>query len=148
MNCTHRFSPFLFLLLLLLPIAVLSTPAYSAHGPLLRHVEGLSRDYFYIDLNRGDSTYQQQSIVGGEHENHYLILGFTGDRFKVDIQSDDGNVGYIARDDSYVIESEIWSEEEQRMSITVKVIEQQTWIDVALSAHPFADYQLNVSRLD
>jgi len=133
---------YIFLPLLLISLSVFSKPQY-----LLKHVEETSRDYFYIDVNQDAPSYEQQSMVGGEHETHYLLLGFAGDRFKIVITSEDKYVGYVVRDESYVIESKVWDDEEQTATVIVRVNYQQTWVDVSLSAHPVADYHIDVSRL-
>ncbi|WP_354625345.1 hypothetical protein [Psychromonas sp. MME2] len=132
---------------LFLPLVLLSPLALSAPNHLLKHVKGLSRDYYYIDFSRDALSYKHKDMVGGEHEKHYLLLGFEGDRFKVVIQSESSDVGYVMPDDSYIVESNIWNEKEQRMTITVVVISQQTWVDISFSAYPFAEYQLDVSKL-
>jgi hypothetical protein len=86
--------------------------------------------------------------VGGEHETNYFILGFDADTFIIQIHSVDGDVGHVPRDDSYRIVTKHWDEERQVKIITVKVLEQQTWVKVSLSAHPFAQYSIEVERLE
>ncbi|MFT6984859.1 MAG: hypothetical protein ACJAT7_000660 [Psychromonas sp.] len=133
---------------LLLVFLLTSTPTHSASNHLLKHIEALSRDYFYIDFSRDTSHYKHQTEVGGEHETHYFLLGFEADTFIIKIHSTDRDVGYAPRDDSYNILTEHWDEVKQLKVITVKVIGQQAWVDVSFSAHPFAQYSLEVERLD
>lgn len=133
---------------LLLIFVLIAAPIQVAANHLIRHVESLSRDYFYIDFSRDKSIYKQQSIVGGEHETHYYILGFEADTFIIRIHSAGESVGHVPSDESYKIVTQHWDEEAQATLFTVKIIAQQTWVDVSLSAHPFAQYSIEVERLE
>lgn len=127
---------------------LLIAPVHSKSNHLLKHVEALSRDYFYINLSRDTVSYKHQTIVGGEHENHYFILGFEDDIFTIKLHSEEGNIGNVPQDDSHQIVAKHWDEEKQLKVFTVKVIEQQTWIKVSLSAHPFASYSIEVEKFN
>jgi hypothetical protein len=133
---------------LLLFSLFISVPVYSKPSHLLKHIEMLSRDYFYIDFSRDDSKYEQRSAVGGEHGTHYYILGFERDIFSISIYSEDENVGYVPKDNSYKILSEHWDDKKQVNMLIIEVIGQQTWVDVSLSAHPFAEYRIVIERLE
>jgi hypothetical protein len=133
---------------LLLIFTLISAPTQGATNHLIRHIESVSRDYFYIDFSRDKTIYKQQSVVGGEHETHYYILGFEADVFNIKIHSTDGNVGHVPNDESYNIVAQHWEEEAQITIFTVKIIAQQTWIDISLSAHPFAQYSIEIERVE
>jgi hypothetical protein len=135
-------------LCLLLGLLLIAAPTHGATNHLIKHIELLSRDYFYIDFSRNKTTYKQQSNIGGEHETHYLILGFEGDNFIIKLHSKDGNVGHVPNDESYNIVAQHWDKKAQVRIFTVKIIAQQTWIDVSLSAHPFAQYNIEVERVE
>lgn len=134
-------------MLLLMTLGIPSI-SYATDSPLLKHVEALSRDYFYLDFSRDNARYHHQSIVGGEHITHYLVLGFSGDRFKIELQSKNGDIGYLSRDDGYIVEERSWDENKQLSTLIVKVVAQDVWVDVSVSAHPFADYAIEVIKLE
>lgn len=95
-------------LYLLLGLIFISAPTQGASNHLIKHIESLSRDYFYIDFSRDTTTYKQQSVVGGEHETHYFLLGFEADTFIIKIHSTNGSVGHVPRDESYSIVTQHW----------------------------------------
>lgn len=130
-------------------LVVMSFQVYGADEPsqLIKHQEGLSRDYYYIDLNRASSQYTNEAIVGGEHENHYLILGFEKEVFIIEIHSPDGMVGHIPEHQDYKILKSSWDEKEQVEKVIVTVVEQHTWIAVIFSAHPFTSYSIEIKKL-
>ena len=59
-------------------------------GYLLKHVEDVSRDFYYIQLKDSPDRLKICGIVGGEHITHYRILGFTNEHFQINTQSVDG----------------------------------------------------------
>lgn len=121
-----------------------STVAYgqSEQNYLLRHVEDVSRDYFYIHLNEQNSDLKLSGMVGGEHQIHYRILGFLGDQFQVSLESIDG-ITYVTVD----AEGLVLNDNED--STDIKVMWDTVWIDIAVSASSFtSDFILTIKKID
>mgnify|MGYP001270551280 CR=1 FL=1 len=114
---------------------------------LIKYKKGDSRDYYYIGLNNTNPNYSTKSIVGGEHEIHYLILGFEKDTFVISINSPDGDVGYISSHQDYNVIKLSWDESKQTKTMQVTVVEQHTWISIVFSAHPFASYSIDIEKI-
>lgn len=120
---------------------MLAMPAWSSEQQILRHIEALSRDYYYIDINDPNIPFQTQDIVGGEHETVYHILGFSNETFIIVMQSIEGSVNYALRGDGFDIKRRPDGD-------IVMVEEQHTWISIQVSAHPYAEYKLTVKKYE
>lgn len=90
--------------------------------------------------------YNHHSAVGGEHEAHYYILGILGDSLHLQITSEDPYMGHIMTRDGINIRFKQWDSEIRKMTYIIDVSTQHVWIDVSFSAHPYADYYLQVSK--
>ncbi|MFC1233638.1 hypothetical protein [Vibrio sp. F74] len=138
MKINHTFS---IVLLLFSACFTSHTYALSDHDYLLRHVEEVSRDYFYIHLDDKTNELQMTGIVGGEHQTHYRILGFSGDYFHIEVESVDG-VAYVS------IDGEGVERQDNDGASEIKVIWDGVWIDIAVSASTFSSgYVLNIERV-
>jgi hypothetical protein len=82
-------------------VSIIASPESAANNQLIRHIEGLSRDYYYLNIDQASQPFERTDIVGGEHENHYFILGFQGDQFVVSIESIDGEASYSLTGEGY-----------------------------------------------
>ncbi len=118
-----------------------SLPAFSANKQILRHIEALSRDYYYVNIEDPNTPFQTQDIVGGEHENVYHILGFPGETFIIVLQSIEGEASYSLRGEGVNINR-------RPKGDIVTVQDGHTWIRVGISAHPDAEYKLTVKKHD
>ncbi len=138
MKINHTFS---IVLLLFSTCFTSHTYAQSDHDYLLRHVEEVSRDYFYIHLDDKLDALQLTGVVGGEHQTHYRILGFSGDYFHVEVESING-VAYVS------IDGEGVERQETNGGSEIKVIWDGVWIDIAVSASTFSsEFVLNIKRV-
>lgn len=128
-----------FLIIFVVLFTGLTQPVASSERQVLRHIEALSRDHYYVHIDDPQMPFQARSIVGGEHENEYQILGFKGDTFLIVIQSLEGEAGYSLRGDGY---------ERQRGELgdIVTVKDRHTWVSIGVSAHPYAEYILTVKK--
>lgn len=43
-------------------------PVLASDSQILRHIEALSRDYYYVHIEESARPLQVKDIVGGEHE--------------------------------------------------------------------------------
>ncbi|MGF1757143.1 hypothetical protein L4D76_04155 [Photobacterium sagamiensis] len=121
--------------------ACLASHAYSSDDQVLRHIKEVSRDYYYIHIDKPAEPFQIQDIVGGEHENQYHILGFWGERFSIAIESTEGKAGYSLRGEGFnIIRTDAGDK--------VEVNDTHLWITIAVSAHPYAQYILTVKKHD
>ncbi|EOD79357.1 hypothetical protein D515_01810 [Grimontia indica] len=102
---------------------------------MIKHTESLSRDHFYIAIDEGEQTFTHKFQVGGEHINHYYIFGVMGERFAITVEEWEGRV------DVYVDGEGIRHELDEYY-----VDKRYTWLEVAVSAHPYANYNLKVRR--
>ncbi|WP_432452634.1 MULTISPECIES: hypothetical protein [unclassified Agarivorans] len=127
--------------LLVALLSVASWPLSAADTQLLRHVQGLSRDYYYLNIESPAQPFQVQDIVGGEHENQYFILGFAGDQFSIAIDSLEGDAGYSLGGEGY-------QAQQQAEGDHVLVEQPHTWIRIQVSAHPYAEYRLRVKKYE
>lgn len=114
-------------------------PTWSADTQILRHIEALSRDYYYVDIKDPNIAFQTQDIVGGEHEKVYYILGFADETFFVVMQDIEGEVAYAVRGDGLRVNKRAKGE-------IVTVEDNHAWISIAVSAHPYAEYKLTVKK--
>ncbi len=118
-----------------------SLPAFCANKQILRHIEGLSRDYYYVNIDDPNTPFNMQDIVGGEHENVYHILGFPGETFIIVLQSIEGEASYSLRGEGVNIKR-------RSKGDIVTVQDGHTWVRVGISAHPYAKYKLTVKKHD
>lgn len=138
MKINHKFS---IVLLFFSACFTSHTYAQSDHDYLLRHVEEVSRDYFYIHLDDKTTVLQLTGIVGGEHQTHYRILGFTNDYFHIDVESIDG-VAYVS------VGSEGVEWQDTNGGSEIKVVRDGVWIDIAVSASTFTSaFVLNINKI-
>ncbi|MDD1780959.1 hypothetical protein LRP49_07055 [Enterovibrio sp. ZSDZ35] len=114
-------------------IIIMLLTAFPLKAALLEHTESLSRNHFYVAIDTDDTPYQHVFQVGGEHINHYYILGFEGDIFSVNVRGFDGQPDVYIGGDS-VIHNEG----------TYQVVKQHTWLEIAISAHPYSEYLIEV----
>jgi len=128
-----------FLIIFAMLFTGLTTPVASSEKQILRHIEALSRDHYYVHIDDPQIPFQARSIVGGEHENEYRILGFQGDKYTIYIESIEGEAGYSLRGAGY---------ERQRGELgdIVTVTDLHTWVSIGVSAHPYAEYVLTVKK--
>jgi hypothetical protein len=120
-------------------LSVFSLPAASDKLQILRHIEGLSRDFYYVNIADPDVPFKAQDIVGGEHENIYYLLAFADETFVIVLQSHEGEVAYSILDEGVTINR-------RPKGDVVTVQDEHTWIRLAVSAHPFAKYSLTVKK--
>lgn len=120
---------------------LLSFPAYSKDKGILRHVEAVSRDYYYVNIEDSKSAFIEQGIVGGEHEKTYYILGLYNESYTVMMTSIEGEPGYSLYGEGITIQKGAKSD-------IVTVQDDHTWITVSVSAHPFGEYKLTVHKND
>ncbi len=118
-----------------------SLPALCANKQILRHIEGLSRDYYYVNIEDVNTPFKTQDIVGGEHENIYHILGFPNESFIIVLQPIEGEASYSLQGEGFNINS-------RPKGDIVTVQDGHTWIRVEISAHPYAEYKLTVKKHD
>ncbi len=118
-----------------------SLPAFCANKQILRHIEDLSRDYYYVNIDDPNTPFNMQDIVGGEHENVYHILGFPGETFIIVLKSIEGEASYSLRGEGVNIKR-------RSKGDIVTVQDGHTWVRVGISAHPYAKYKLTVKKHD
>ncbi|RTR38742.1 hypothetical protein EKG38_11270 [Shewanella canadensis] len=128
-----------FLVIFTVLLAGLAPSVASSERQVLRHIEALSRDNYYVDIDDPTVPFQARDIVGGEHENEYHILGFQGDTFIIVVQSIEGEAGYSLRGDGY-------DRQREELGDIVTVKDRHTWISIGVSAHPYAEYILTVKK--
>ncbi|OLQ71675.1 hypothetical protein BIT28_12235 [Photobacterium proteolyticum] len=114
-------------------------PVLASDSQILRHIEALSRDYYYVHIEKPARPFQVQDIVGGEHENKYHILGFKGDSFIISLESAEGEAGYSLYGDGF-------ERVREKHGDRVTVQGSQTWISIGVSATPYAEYILTVQK--
>lgn len=120
--------------------------SYSQADPLLKHSSALSRDYYYLRVDDKYRFYQISDKVGGEHENHYYILGFAGESFQIQIISETEEIAYLLPSSGYRIQSQALDSKSAKMTYIVEVTAEWVWIDLRFSAHPYGEYQLRVTK--
>lgn len=109
---------------------------------LIRHIESVSRDFYYIQLNKDQSPLVVPGFVGGEHQFHYRLLGFEGERFRITLKTLDGET-------YYGIEGEGVELSELDDKTEVKINSEVTWIDISTSAGTFTSkYTLTIEKLN
>lgn len=135
-------------LVVLLGVAAFSVPSLSAEKQILRHIEWPSRDFYYIHIDEPEEIFQVSEYVGGEHENEYNFLGFSGDTFLIVIQSvDDGDPDFSFRGDGFKTYTYDRKEADIKGAYSVTVTHTHTWVSIGLSAHPAAEYVLTVKKV-
>lgn len=126
-------------LTLFLMLALLSS-SVNADAQVLRHVEALSRDHYYVHIDDTETPYIARDIVGGEHINLYHILGFQEESFVIVLQSPDDSMSYSIHGDGI--------QRIQRPKGNLVTVESEnTWITIEVSAYPeTAEYNLIVKK--
>lgn len=127
--------------MLTLLLSFFALPAFSANLQILRHIDALSRDFYYVNIEDPNVPFKAKDIVGGEHENIYYILGFANEAFVIVLQSHEGQAVYSIRDEGVTINR-------RPKGDVVTVQDRHTWIRLEVSAHPFAKYSLTVKKHD
>jgi hypothetical protein len=135
-------------------LAVVKEKAPSSH--VIYYQEDVSRDFTYINFNHNPLPYTQQEQVGGEHIRFIYVLGFAGDKFTVAVTAIGSNIdGYmydnISGDGVEVTAMESANnggkDTEKTSLYEVIVINKDALFAVELSAHPYAEYRLVITKL-
>ena len=136
--------------------------AYGGEKPsshVIHYQEDVSRDFTYINFNHNPLPYIHEGVVGGEHIRFINVLGFAGDKFKVAVTAIDGDVDGNLYDSisgdgvevtvmaSAVIESTVVESASKTSLYEVTVIGREALFAVELSAHPYAEYRLVITKL-
>lgn len=119
---------------------VLFTGCVPSH--VLHHHDDVSRDYTYITFSRNRSPYRLESQIGGEHVSSFRVLGFEGDIYQVEIDSRVGDVDCYISGEGIHVERDPATINKQ----TVTVLERDCVFSVALSAYPYGEYMLRISK--
>lgn len=127
--------------LLVLLLLFSSFCCFAQNQQILRHIEGLSRDFYYINIDDTHVPYIAEDIVGGEHTNIYHILGFPDETFIIVMQSIKGEASYSIHGEGFTI-----NRRPKGDVVTIK--DSHTWIRLEVSAHPYAEYSLKVKKHD
>ncbi|MGE4542785.1 MAG: hypothetical protein AB7D06_01625 [Pedobacter sp.] len=120
--------------------AVLFTGCAPSH--VLHHDDDVSRDYTYITFLRNRSPYRLESQVGGEHISSVTVLGFEGDIYQVELDSRVGDVDCYICGEGIHVERDPATINKQ----TVTVLERDCLFSVELSAYPYGEYMLRISK--
>jgi hypothetical protein len=108
---------------------------------ILRYEEDVSRDYTYIDFARNTGPFNIESQVGGEHIKYIKILGFEGDKFLINFKP-------LKGEPMYNLSGQGFDTKKCRTQMeTVFVRDLETIISLALSAHPYGEYSLTITKL-
>lgn len=120
--------------------AVLFSGCTPSH--VLHHHDDVSRDYTYITFSRNQSPYRLEAQVGGEHISSVTVLGFEGEIYEVELDSRVGDV------DCYISGEAIDVDRDPAMinKRTVTVLGRGCLFSVELSAHPYGEYILSISK--
>ena len=124
--------------------------AGCSHSPVLKYHQDVSRDFTYLSFD--DFTpFKVRSIVGGEHVSAYLIWGIPGEEYVVKVLSIKGEVYSSINCDGCKILSNSDNSHEQTEGYEeqrFQVLDPQALISVEASAHPYAEYELVIQRLN
>lgn len=110
---------------------------------ILHYREAVSRDYTTITFSENSSPFRHKSQVGGEHMSFVKVLGFEGDVFIVELTSAEGDVGCHITGEDIRVERDLSGGNKQ----TVTVLSGEVLFSVAVSAHPYGEYVLQISKL-
>lgn len=125
----------------------------SSH--VIHYQEDVSRDFTYINFNHNPLPYIHEDVVGGEHIRFINVLGFAGDKFTVSVTAINGDVYDIVRGEgvevtvmaSTAIERTAAESASKTSLYEVTVIDREALFAVELSAHPYAEYRLVITKL-
>lgn len=131
----------LFLHLFSVLLIMFSQAPLCADTQILRHIEALSRDYYYINIDDVNIPFIAQDIVGGEHEKVYHILGFRNETFVIVLQNIAAEAGYVLRGEGFNINR-------RPKGDLVTITDNHAWISIGVWAHPYAEYKLTVKKHD
>ncbi|PJC87468.1 hypothetical protein CSW98_06125 [Vibrio sp. HA2012] len=108
---------------------------------LLKHVEDVSRDYFYIQIKDQREGVTLQGFVGGEHQTHYRLLGFAGDHYHVVIEESDGKASASVDGDGLTVSGDDYV-------MDIGVTGETVWIDIAVSSVTFtSNYMISIEKI-
>ena len=103
--------------------------------------EGLSRTHTYISFANNKQPYSYTGEVGGEHMAHTKIVAFSQERYLVEVVSQAEGMNLSIQGEGITVDG-------QGLKQTVSVGEiQETFIDIALTAHPSGRYSLKIIQL-
>lgn len=143
-NTTHAFSmarwmvghvTFILLGMLVLP--------GCAPSHILHYREDVSRDFTTITFSGTTAPFRHKAQVGGEHMSFVNVLGFAGDVFLVELTAEMGDVGCSVSGEGIVVESDPAGGNKQMVTIAGG----ESLFTVALFAHPYGEYVLQISKL-
>lgn len=107
----------------------------------IKHVEKTSRDFFYLNLQDSVEPVEIEGFVGGEHINHYRVLGFAEDAFVIEVKSNSGQA-YSSIHGEGIETADIDGK------TAVAVTNDGIWIDIAVSASTFTSrYIITINRV-
>ncbi len=106
--------------------------------------EDVSQDCTYISFVNKTTPFRLTSQVGGEHTSFIKVLGFEGEMFEVAHHSLAGEVmvGISGQGIEIVDPGRTGTGKE-----TVLVVDRESIFTVDLSAHPYGEYELTITRL-
>lgn len=119
--------------------------------PHVKYRKGVSRDFTYLSFTKDARPFKVQSIVGGEHINAYIIYGLQHEEYEVKLLSTTGQV--YSSIDSEACETLPDTSNTARHTEKLKrwgfrVQGEEALIRIEVSAHPYAEYELVIQRLD
>lgn len=118
-----------------------SSQTQVSNNQILKHQKVFTHDYYYINVSGSDAPFVMQDIVGGEHENHYQILGFYGDKFLVTFESDNS-------DFSYGIDGAGFEFRKTPEGDLITIDYETTWVDIFTWSYPeTSEYTLRVQKV-
>ncbi len=119
---------------------ILSLVFFSCHvnAEVLKHIEQLSRDHYYIHLKK--PIFTVDGLVGGEHENFYHILAFKGEAFTLSFHAKGAQPDWSVSGEGIVVRS--------KGGITAATSNLDgNWITVSVSAYPeTTEYKIEIIR--
>ncbi len=116
-------------------------PVHDEH--VIRQQKDVSRDFTFIHFGHNKSPYVHQGEVGGEHISYIRVLGQAGDRFTVKVEALTGDLYDIVTGDGIKVASHTSKKTSQ---YEVSVSGRDTLFSVELSAHPYAEYKLIITK--
>lgn len=104
--------------------------------------EDVSRDYTCVDLTDNNSPCEFQGVAGGEHQTFIQVYGSYGEKFSISFTKLKGNPMFNISGEN--IELSNISESASCVFIKAK----KTFFTIALSAHPYGEYQVNIKKYE
>ncbi|MDG3086033.1 hypothetical protein P7F88_07965 [Vibrio hannami] len=137
---SHLFTPIVLLTSSVVLTGCSSKPV-EPNTQILRHSKVVTHDYYYINVSDPASLFIMEDIVGGEHENHYQVLGFFGDEFLINFESTDDSFSYGIGGDGF----EFRNTPDGNL---VTIVDETTWVDVFTWSYPETSrYSLKIQKL-